>query len=290
MFLNFLRSPDGDGGGAPGMGDGGGDGGAGTGTLTGLEGLSQEYLADPSAKKFTDINALFKGYKEIEQQLGTSIVIPGKDDGQEAWDKKLYSKTGWPEKVEGYSRLDKTKLPDGMTYNEEFEKFYYSTCHELRLNNKQANGLLQKLNGRQLENNTAFDTQDKANLEQSKKDMIAEFGSEEGSAKAQEGAFRFIDKFGDPEFKKFVDESRLGNNVMFMKFMHKMGANWSEDHAITGGRDGGGDGFAQSQDQIQKLINEKMKDDRYKNGDMKFINDELMPLMAQKKKADQKRM
>jgi len=68
--------------------------------------ISEEYRADPSIEKFTEIDALAKSYINATKMIGQDkIVIPTKNSSQEAWD-EAYAKLGRPESADKYALDD----------------------------------------------------------------------------------------------------------------------------------------------------------------------------------------
>ena len=102
--------------------------------------ISEEYRADPSIEKFTEIDALAKSYINATKMIGQDkIVIPTKNSGQEAWD-EAYAKLGRPESADKYALDVKSEV---VNLDEGAIKSFTENAHQLGLNNKQAQGILE---------------------------------------------------------------------------------------------------------------------------------------------------
>ena len=102
--------------------------------------ISEEYRADPSIEKFTEIDALAKSYINATKMIGQDkIVIPTKNSSQEAWD-EAYAKLGRPESADKYALDAKS---DVVPFDETAIKSFAEQSHKLGLNNKQAQGILE---------------------------------------------------------------------------------------------------------------------------------------------------
>src|SRR5271157_29476 len=77
-------------------------------------------------EKFTDF---WNQHAQLEANLKKAVVVPGKDAPKETW--AAYRKAiGVPDSIDGYA-FDRPQLPEGMRYNEDFEKWARAQFHEL---------------------------------------------------------------------------------------------------------------------------------------------------------------
>lgn len=238
-------------------GNAGGEGGNGDWRA----GLPEDIRSNPGLADIKDVGALAKIFIDTKQMQGNSIQIPGADAKPEEWDKALFSKTGWPEKVEGYSRIDKTGKGENWGYNDDFENAWYNMVHKHRLSNKQANGLLQDLNANQLEAFNKDTTDSEAKFNEAKKGMETKFG--QSLPEKLEQAKRFISQFAGEEFVNHLNDSGLRNDPRFLEFMINVSDNWAEDHAVSTQR--GVTALGSSPDQINDAIRDLQKDERFTN-------------------------
>jgi len=225
-------------------------------------GLSDELKSNPSLEGIKDLTGLTTAYIDTKKMVGDSIRVPEKDAKPEEWDKSLYSKIGWPEKVEGYSRIDKSGMKEGeWGWNDDFEKGWYDICHKNRLNNKQANAMLQDLNGRQIETFKAEKLEDEKTFGESKAKLESEFGNSLPGKLEQ--AKRFIATNADSEFVEKINNNGWGEDPGFLRMMIKISDQHVEDHSISVQR--GVSGLTSTPEQIKEKIAELQKDERHKD-------------------------
>lgn len=230
--------------------------------------IPKELRDDPSIKDFKNPADLAKSYKELKGMLGGSIRLPAPDAKQEEWD-KVFQKLGWPESPDKYSKLDKSTVPDGMTVSDDFLDKFYKIAHEKRLNNRQANELLQGINEIQLENIKQLDTKGKEIEAESQRRLDQAFGKAKEAR--LEGVRRFLSQKGTPEVLNKIESMGWNSDPDFIIMMDKLGSEWVEDHAITRSR--GVDPTYSRPDQIRQRITELQKDPAYLKGDMKIVEE-----------------
>ncbi len=103
-----------------------------------------EYKDDPVFKPYSGqkpdefIRNIVKGYANAQSMIGgEKVALPvGKLDTPENWE-ALYKKLGRPKDANGY-QFEKPQLPEGMSYDEDFEKAFKSECHKAGILPKQA--------------------------------------------------------------------------------------------------------------------------------------------------------
>ena len=170
---------------------------------------------------------------ELEGKLGNSIPKLS-DNATDEERATFFNALGRPETVDKYE-LTKPEIPDGMPYSEEIEKGFRSASHSLGLTQAQTNGLFAwYMNG----SIGAF----KADAEGRKKafdDGVEALKKEHGDKYPEyvKTVDRAVQKFGGDEFKKFMDDSGLGNNPAIVKTFYNIGKAMSED-TLAGGEFG----------------------------------------------------
>lgn len=124
------------------------------------------------------------------------------------------------------------KAPEGQQFDPEVMKTYTEVVKELNLPKEAAQKMLDKiapaLQQRQAQQIEAINNEW---IESVKTDK--EYGGE----KLQENlsiAKKALDQFATPEFKSFLEESRLGNNPEVIRFMLRVGKAVSEDRFVAG--------------------------------------------------------
>ncbi len=72
--------------------------------------ISEEYRADPSIEKFTEIDALAKSYINATKMIGQDkVAIPNKNSTEDQWN-EVYDKLGRPESADKYSLNAKSEV------------------------------------------------------------------------------------------------------------------------------------------------------------------------------------
>ena len=111
-----------------------------TPTSSWKDSISEEYRVDPNIEKFTEIDALAKSYINATKMIGQDkVVIPNNNSTEEHWD-EVYSKLGRPDSADKYSLDAKSEI---VNLDENAIKSFAENAHQLGLNNKQAQGILE---------------------------------------------------------------------------------------------------------------------------------------------------
>ena len=102
--------------------------------------ISEEYRADPNIEKFTEIDALAKSYINATKMIGQDkIAIPNNNSTDDQWS-EVYTKLGRPESADKYALDVKSEI---VNLDEGAIKSFTENAHQLGLNNKQAQGILE---------------------------------------------------------------------------------------------------------------------------------------------------
>jgi hypothetical protein len=167
-----------------------------------------------------------------------SILIPGEDatDEERA---TFFNKLGRPTKPEEYEFAE-TQWPDGIedfvktAATEDIEAFR-PIMHELGITKKQAQTLIDKYISFGIDRWQKSNEAVALNQEKVKKDLINLWGNDYDAN--IELATRGFEKAGElagikDEFGKFMLNSRLGDDPMFIKIFHAIGKAISDDSAL----------------------------------------------------------
>ena len=104
------------------------------------EAISEEFRNDPNIEKFTELDALAKSYINATRMIGQDkVAVPNENSTDDQWD-EVYSKLGRPESPDKY-KLDAKS--DVVPLDESAIKSFAENAHQLGLNNKQAQGILE---------------------------------------------------------------------------------------------------------------------------------------------------
>jgi hypothetical protein len=154
----------------------------------------REKKLDP-AKLPTKLDSLWGDYQKLQSEVSKGIRVPAKDAPQADWDQ--YRKAiGVPLGPEGYA-LDKPKLPDGLTYNENLETWFRQKLHGAGVSQEQAKEIFADWNKLQID---AYQKAVKARNEAKAKT------EKEETAAREKAAFEVLETL-KAEFKdKFADE------------------------------------------------------------------------------------
>ena len=104
------------------------------------ETISEEFRNDPNISKFTEIDALAKSYINATRMIGQDkVAVPNENSTDDQWN-EVYSKLGRPESADKYKlevQSETAPLDDSAI------KQFAENAHQLGLNNKQAQGILE---------------------------------------------------------------------------------------------------------------------------------------------------
>ena len=104
------------------------------------ETISEEFRNDPNISKFTEIDALAKSYINATRMIGQDkVAIPNENSTDDQW-QEVYGKLGRPESADKYKlevQSETAPLDEGAI------KQFAENAHQLGLNNKQAQGILE---------------------------------------------------------------------------------------------------------------------------------------------------
>lgn len=198
------------------------------------EALPEDLRGQAWLKNINSVEALAKSYQNAQKLVGADkIPVPTKNSTPEEW-KNVFRKLGNPEKLEEY----KLELPKEIEIEEEMLKGLTKVFHDNGILPNQARSLIEYID--------KVDKEIIAKLDQQRKDAQAasvmglkkEWGStyEEQIAKAKAALIEFT----SPEERKAFQDSGLGYDPLFIKFLNKVGDTLSEDKILGAGGSGNG--------------------------------------------------
>lgn len=184
-----------------------------------FDGLSAENKAVLDAKKFGDMNAVFDSLRNAESLIGLDkaqlLKLPA-DRSDAAAMREVYRQLGAPDDAAAYNlKADPDRGLDGPL----FEKFPAKAV-ELGLLPHQVNGLLEFIGAE----GVAALQANAASEETAFNEAAAAIKKEFGDANDQKLAAidEFIKEHAGDEFFQYLEQSKLGNNLQFAKFMDKL--------------------------------------------------------------------
>lgn len=136
------------------------------------------------------------------------------------------------------------KLPDNVSLDDGFITEFKSVAKELDLPQGKAQRLAELGAKMQADSATRFVTELQSTVDRNAQEWAAavkkdpELGGDQ-HAEVMGVAVKALDTFGSPEFKKFLDESRLGSNPEMVRLLYRAGKAISQD-TVTSGRQAAG--------------------------------------------------
>lgn len=175
---------------------------------------------------------LATAYVHAERAIGVDKIALPKDGIFS--DPAARAKIGVPETPDKY-KLDEIKMPDGVKYDEGFEKAILPVAHRLGLTPVQVNELRKTAAEHRLGEISGLATTSAAALTSAQAEMKKEFGAayDVNILRASKAA----EHFG---LSAILNESGLGNHPEFIKAFAKIGLALGEDVIKTGQGAGGG--------------------------------------------------
>lgn len=187
------------------------------------ETLPPELKAEKTFEKFKDVASLAKSYLKAEKAISKKdFILPTEKSTPEEWD-NFYKAIGRPENPDGYKLNN-----EGVTIDENLNKFALSMFHEAGLTNKQADLINSKWNEMQKSN--------AAQNEKIRAKVTADFKKEWGNnfdtnlKKADDAGHRVFGK----SFMDALMATGMNNHPDVIKGLHKLSNIIGEHSFITG--------------------------------------------------------
>ena len=217
------------------------------------EAISEEFRNDPNIEKFTEIDALAKSYINATQMIGKDkVAVPNKNSTEDQWN-EVYDKLGRPESADKYSLNAKSEV---VPIDENAIKQFAENAHQLGLNNKQAQGILEfyKNNMEGTAQQAKIDTETAQS--QSEQQLRQEWGRDfEGKVK-QAGALAKANINPEVLDMTLSNGTRLGDHPEIIKGFAKIAGMMSEDK-ILGTESENVDTAKDIESEISALSNDK---------------------------------
>ena len=194
------------------------------------EAISEEFRQDPNIEKFTEIDALAKSYINATQMIGKDkVAVPNKNSTDDQWN-EVYDKLGRPESADKYSLNAKSEV---VPIDEQAIKQFAENAHQLGLNNKQAQGILEfyKNNMEGTAQQSKIDTE--TAQAQAEQQLRQEWGRDfEGKVK-QAGALAKANINPEVLDMTLSNGTRLGDHPEIIKGFAKIAGMMSEDKIVS---------------------------------------------------------
>ena len=194
------------------------------------EAISEEFRNDPNIEKFTEIDALAKSYINATQMIGKDkVAVPNKNSTEDQWN-EVYDKLGRPESEDKYSLNAKSEV---VPIDEGAIKQFAENAHQLGLNNKQAQGILEfyKNNMEGMAQQAKVDTE--TAQAQSTQQLRQEWGREFDTNIKKAGALAKANMNPEILDMQLKDGMRLGDHPEIIKGFAKIAGMMSEDKIVS---------------------------------------------------------
>lgn len=226
--------------------------------------LNEEYKNHPSIQKFSDANGLAKSYLSLESLMGRDkIPVPKGADDATAWG--FYNKAfNVPDSIQGYD----IKIEGAENANLDGLK-------ELMLKHHISNETAQELLNAHIQDFKEYENakiqKSNAEAEEATKQLKAEWGLKYDEN--LRSAKNFLEKMSSDKEEFDYFNSKIGNDVKFIKLLSKMGNSISEGN--LGGFEGQVGGFTKTPAEAKAELDRIMNDptDAYWAGSMNRRND-----------------
>jgi len=218
--------------------------------------LPEDLRNHSSLHDIKDLGGLAKSYIHAQEMVGKSrLPMPQSDASSEEWD-RFYTSLGRPlgDDTNGYGyKFDKVEIPEDLRKDENMEKFFRQKMHERGLTQKQAEGLYKD----QIEYTKMLAEEQKKQIELRDKEWDQQSRQMFGLAHDEKVAagVAIMKEFADKEVIDLVNETRIGNNPHFLKFMATLGEKFLE-HNSAGSSNRSNAGAVLTPDQARSEISQ----------------------------------
>tara|TARA_R100000234_G_scaffold119919_1_gene104340 strand:+ start:4131 stop:4985 length:855 start_codon:yes stop_codon:yes gene_type:complete len=227
--------------------------------------LPEDLRSDPSLADIKDVENLTKSFINGQKLIGKDkIALPGKE-ATETEMSDFYAALGRPEEAKGYDFGERPKMPEGVTYDENFETQFRDIAFQAGLTPQQAKTIYDGYH--EYVNNSYATDAETSQLQHS--EWIDGLKKEFGKAYNErvDLAQRAVETYGTPELKEWLEGTGMGNNPMFVRLFAKVGEGLAEGKPDTGADRS----FIMTPDQARQEIARFNRDPEfmkaYQNGD-----------------------
>jgi hypothetical protein len=187
--------------------------------------------ADAPAEKFQEFNGKIDGY--VKEKILKDFIPRPKENATEEEKTAFYKALGRPESKDEY-KFEKVTLPAGAekVYDPTIEPWFKDVAFQIGLSKEQA-GFLYKSYAESFVNRF---NQAKVAAEQTMQAGVEQLKADWGK-KLDENilvAARAVERFGGPNFKKYLDETGKGNDPRFVKTFYEIGKAIVDDKLVLG--------------------------------------------------------
>ena len=194
------------------------------------EAIPEDLRNDPNISKFTELEALAKSYVNATRMIGQDkVAVPNNNSTEDQWN-EVYDKLGRPESPDKYKLEVKS---DVVPLDESAIKSFAENAHQLGLNNKQAQGILEfyknSMEGSAQQNQIDMETA-QANAEQ---ELRKEWGGNYEANIKKAGAVAKANMDANILDMQLKDGTRLGDHPAIIKGFANIANLMSEDKLVS---------------------------------------------------------
>lgn len=177
------------------------------------------------------VEDLGRSYLNLEKLLGREKVpVPVDDSDDEGWN-RWYAAMGRPEAPDKYE-FQRPDLPQDLSYDEDMEKEFREWAHKNGLNKRQAKNFYDGFVKRQVERHAAWSNDQKQSRAKIESDMRREYGQQYDGAVGN--AKSAVQKYADPDFRAWLDETGLGNDPRLIRVFARIGKEMQGETRLKG--------------------------------------------------------
>ena len=217
------------------------------------EAISEEFREDPNIAKFTEIDALAKSYINATRMIGQDkVAVPNNNSTDDQWN-EVYDKLGRPESPDKY-KLEANS--DVVPLDESAIKSFAENAHQLGLNNKQAQGILEfyKNSMEGSAQQTKIDTE--TSQAQAEQELRKEWGRSYDDNIKRAAQVAKANMNAEILDLTLSDGRRLGDHPEIIKGFANIANLMSEDKMIGTGEDNATSG-RDLNEEISKIVNDR---------------------------------
>jgi hypothetical protein len=217
------------------------------------EAIPEDLRNDPNISKFTELEALAKSYVNATRMIGQDkVAVPNNNSTEDQWN-EVYNKLGRPESPDKY-QLDAKS--DVVPLDESAIKSFAENAHQLGLNNKQAQGILEfyknSMEGSAQQNQVDMETA-QANAEQ---ELRKEWGRAYEDNIKKAGAVAKANMDANILDMQLKDGTRLGDHPAIIKGFANIANLMSEDKLVSTESENVSQGIDYDAE-ISKIVNDR---------------------------------
>ena len=217
------------------------------------EAISEDLRNDPNISKFTELEALAKSYVNATRMIGQDkVAVPNNNSTDDQWN-EVYDKLGRPESPDKY-QLDAKS--DVVPLDESAIKSFAENAHQLGLNNKQAQGILEfyknSMEGSAQQNQVDMETAQA----QAEQELRKEWGSNYESNIKKAGAVAKANMDANILDMQLKDGTRLGDHPAIIKGFANIANLMSEDKLVSTESESVSQGIDYDAE-ISKIVNDR---------------------------------